>query len=72
MVLYMVRSGLMESAIMKECKDSNCHSTLTNLVATFESQESNSTRIHASMYNASNSISSFSPPFSHMGKGSVC
>jgi len=56
MVLYMVRSGLMESAIMKECKGSNCRLTLTNLVATFESRESNSTRLHASMYNAATCV----------------
>jgi hypothetical protein len=37
MVLYMVRSGLMESAVMEECGRSDCRSTLTNLVATFES-----------------------------------
>ena len=46
----------MESAIMKECEDSNCRSTLTNLVATCESRESNSTRLHASMYNAATCV----------------
>ena len=46
----------MESAIMKECENSNCRSTLTNLVATFELRESNSTRLHVSMYNAATCV----------------